>query len=56
MQKFIKILRPVLVKKSKTRQVYNRPQVVNLSQQPENNFWSKMIFEQQQQKKCINHA
>ena len=36
---------------NKTRQVYNGPRTSNLSQQQQQNFWSKMIFEQQNQKK-----
>ena len=34
-----------------TRQVYNGPRTSNLSQQQQQDFWSKMIFEQQNQKK-----
>ena len=30
----------------KTRQVYNGPRTSNLSQQEQDKFWSKMIFEQ----------
>ena len=33
-----------------TRQVYNGPRASNLSQQQQNNFWSKIVFEQQNQK------
>ena len=35
---------------SGTRQVYNGLQTSNLSQQRQQNFWSKIIFEQQNQK------
>ena len=34
------------LKSMETRQVYNGPGQSNLSQQYENKFWSKMIFEQ----------
>ena len=34
----------------KTRQVYNGPRTLNLSQQQQQKFWSKMIFCQQNQR------
>ena len=37
-----------------TRQVYNGPRTSNLSQQQQQTFWSKMIFEQQNQKKIAD--
>ena len=39
---------------TKPRQVYNGPQTSNLSQQQQQTFWSKMIFEQQNQKKIAD--
>ena len=35
----------------KTRHVYNGPHTSNLSKPQQTNFWSKIIFEQQNQKK-----
>ena len=42
-----------MLKNIKTRQVYNGPRGSNLSQQQQKKLWSKMVFEQQNQKKNL---